>query len=130
MSNIFPQVEAFRDKLQKLGKDYICNTILPDKVVYVSFIGPLHGRVVLWDMTLASLAHFRGRDSGNTPAKISVLHPCPFIEIKEGHEGVYALKVGLDLEIIDEPVIKKTIIMIRNYKLLDVGLIEFGRMHT
>ena len=40
--------------------------------------------------------------------------------------AVYQLNVGLDLPIIDEPVIKKTIIMIRNYKLLAVGKIEFG----
>ena len=55
---------------------------------------------------------------------------CPFIEIIEADEGIYSLNVGLDLKTIDEAVIKKTIIMIRNYKRLRIGRIEFGSMHT
>ena len=40
------------------------------------------------------------------------------------------LNVGLDLKTIDEAVINKTIIMIRNYKRLRIGRNEFGSMHT
>lgn len=51
--------------------------------------------------------------------------PCPFIEIAAGTEGVYPVAVGFDLSHIDEPVIRKTIIMVRNYQRLEIGTIKF-----
>jgi hypothetical protein len=126
----FPQVEIFQTQLQKLGNDFICNNQLPDSVAYVSFLGTLYGKTVLWNMNLATLAHIQANTPPNTQAIKSEIQRRPFIEIKEGSESIYALSVGLDLKEIDVPVIKKTIIMIRNYKLLDIGMIEFGSVPT
>lgn len=130
MNNDLPQVEAFRAQLDKLGSDYICNTSLPDSIASVLFLGNFQGEIVLWNMTVATLAHYRLHESQSiAPAQKSILN-CPFIEIIEGTEGVFPLRVGLDLAEIDEPVIKKTIIMIRNYKRLVIGTIQFGVSNT
>ena len=86
---------------------------------------------MLWHMAVATLAHLRSPDTNDIPSSLKGLFPCPFIEIKEdSKEGILQVQVGLDLETIDEPVIKKTIIMMRNYKRLAIGRIEFGSVHT
>jgi hypothetical protein len=130
MSNRLPKVEAFREQLQQLGADFLCHTHLPDSRACISFLGTFQGQIVLWKMNLSTLVYLNSNTSQNTLAEISDTHTRPFIEIKEGSEGVFDLGVGLDLEVINEAVIKKTIIMIRNYKRLDIGLIEFGSMHA
>jgi hypothetical protein len=130
MSTIFPQVETFRLKLQKQNIDFVCNSQLPDTSAAVSFLGSFQGQSVLWNMTLATLLHFRATRGSNISVTESGLFNCPFIEIADGKEGVFQIQVGLDLAQIDEPVINKSIIMIRNYKRLAIGLTEFGSMHT
>lgn len=113
-----------------LGNDYICNTRLPDTVVSVSFTGLFQGKVIMWNMTLTALKHQSNAASQQVTVNKSESGNRPFIEITAGREGVFPLNVGLDLAVIDETVIKKTIIMIRNYKRLAIGRIEFGSMHT
>ena len=81
-------------------------------------------------MTLGTLAHYRQAETDVDSAAAQALFRCPFIEIDEGVDGVYQIRVGLDLAIIDDPVIKKTIIMIRNYKRLVIGKIEFCSGHA
>ena len=130
MTQEFPQVAAFRTRLQKSGDDFICSSPLPCTSAFVSFLGPFQGQVVLWNMTLATLKHLRSLAAVATPATDGAILLRSFIEIHQGNDGVLELAVGLDLEIIDEPVIKKTIIMIRNYKRLVIGKIEFGNLAT
>lgn len=130
MSQESLQIDAFKTQLQKQGADYICNTSLPATVASVSFIGPFQGQLVMWSMTLATLEQLRSIDSKKFPEINADLINRPFIEIIRGQGGGLLLNVGLNLAVIDEPVIKKTIIMIRNYKRLSIGRIEFGSMHT
>jgi len=123
------QVENFRVRIANLGTDFVCTSPLPANSASISFLGPFQGQVILWNMTLSTLAHLQTDDSGNNSVEAGLVKR-PFIEIKDGQEGVFQIEVGLDLPLIDEPVIRKTIIMIRNYKLLAIGRIEFGSMHT
>ena len=44
--------------------------------------------------------------------------------------GALALTVGLNLAVIDEPAIRKTLIMVRNYKRLGFGRHEWGEVPT
>jgi len=125
----FPKVESFCNQLKTQGVDFICESTLPSLTVTVSFHGPFKGKVVLWRMTLATLKYWDNLGGQFTSTETVASPRCPFIEIFPGVESVYPIKVGLGLRVIDEPVIKKTIIMIRNYKRLDVGRIEFGSMH-
>ena len=130
MHTAFSNVAAFKSQLDILGLDFIRSTPLDGSTASVLFLGLFHGQTVLWDMTLATLEQPRSTASIDTVAKKSEAIICPFIEIIEGGEGVYLVKVGLDVEIIDESAIKKTIIMMRNYKRLAIGRNEFGSMPT
>lgn len=125
MHSTFPEVETFKTQLAILRRDFICNTHLPDVNASVSFLGQFQGQAVLWKMNLATLHHYRlaAVDAKSTTEQRNF--NCPFIEINAGFEGVYQIRVGLDLAVIDEPVIKKSIIMIRNYRRLAIGRIEF-----
>ncbi len=129
MHTSYANVSAFKAQLDKLGLDFIRNTPLDGMAASVLFLGTFYGQTVLWDMTLATLEYHRATGSADVIVKESEAIICPFIDIQQGGEDVYLLKVGLDVEIIDESVIKKSIIMVRNYKRLAVGRIEFGSMH-
>jgi hypothetical protein len=107
-------LESFRIRLDKQGAEFICDTPLPAISASISFLGPISGDTVVWNMILVAIK----------------CGEMPFIEIQQGSNGVYPVRVGLALPAIDEPVIKKTIIMMRNYKRLAIGRIEFGSMHT
>lgn len=130
MRTAFPQADVVRAQLEKLDSDYICTTCLPDTSASVSFLGPFQGHTVVWNMTVATLAHYRLAEAYVIATTESRRFICPFIDIKKEADGGYQLNVGLDLPVIDEAVIKKTIIMIRNYKRLAIGKIEFGTAKT
>ena len=48
------------------------------------------------------------------------------MQIAAAPDGAFALEVGLGLVAIDEPALKKTLIMIRNFKRLELGRHEWG----
>ncbi len=129
MNAISPKVEEFKFQLEKQGRDFICHSRLPSASV-VAFVGVFQGQTVLWNMTLATLAHYRQVSAIDAPHIKQEIYRCPFIEIRDGVEGVYPIAVGLDLAMIDEPAIRKSIIMIRNYKRLLIGKIEFCASNT
>jgi hypothetical protein len=121
------QVQSFSLLLQQRQADFICTTALPASAAAVVFLGPFQNQTVVWQMTLATLQHCRQtqNDLAGNPNSFSK----PFIEILPEQQGCYPLHVGLELEMVDEAVIKKTIIMLRNYKRLAIGRMEFGSMH-
>ena len=120
-----PKVSEFKAELDRAGFDYQRLTSVPAGKVNVSFAGPFAGQLVRWEMTLVTLNYLRMRDVLPEHHSGENRYPCPFIEISPGLMGVYPLTVALDLAEIDEPVIKKSIIMIRNYKRLVIGRLEF-----
>ena len=126
----FQKLEEIRTQLKKLGSDFVCKSPLPASSATVLFFGSFQEKIVLWCMNLTALKSQEMEDVADALGTSSRSLMCPFIEIIEGDEGIYSLNVGLDLKTIDEAVIKKTIIMIRNYKRLRIGRIEFGSMHT
>jgi hypothetical protein len=78
------------------------------------FRGPFEGRTVTWDATLVALRRPGHPAGGN------------FIEIgADGPAGV-AITVGLQVERIDPPTVRKTMIMIRRYKRLRRGRHDYG----
>jgi len=78
--------------------------------VYLRFSGPFEGHTVIWDAT------FRVAQKGQ-PNTIEIGN--------EGPDGVQ-LTVTLALPSFDLPAIRKTVIMIRQYKRLKRGRHEFG----
>ena len=97
-----------------------------DDHVHIRFAGPFQGRQVIWDARIVTLEHeCRDRQSARPPADRPGLRQ--FIDVGSAGEGVRHLRIGLNVERIDEPVILKTIIMIRQYKRLHEGCHEYGR---
>ena len=106
------------------GRDYVCNCQLPADVASVRFLGPFRGRQVAWNMTLCALQGARGEPRSTLPGG-----SCrSFMEIAAAPDGAFALTVGLDLAVIDEPTVRKTLIMVRNFKRLAIGRHEWGEV--
>ena len=103
------------------GSDFECLSSLGGQRARVRFRGRLGGLPVTRDATLLTLAAWR-RDN-------RIGHEDPvrqFIEVaRAGATGV-ALTVALAVPAIDLPTVRKTVIMIRNYKRLAPGRHEYG----
>lgn len=80
--------------------------------VRLRFDGRFQGRSVRWDATLETLQ--------------ASAQPRNYIEIGEEGPAGRRLHVGLDVPLIDLPTVRKTVVMIRNYKRLQPGRHEFG----
>jgi hypothetical protein len=104
---------AFDDLLREAGHNFQLLTLDPGgRFARVRFTGYFEGRRVIWDCTLSTLA-FLG------------LHR-NFIDVGEQGGAGVAIDIGLDLPSIEVSAIQKTIIMVRQYKLLSAGRHEFG----
>lgn len=85
----------------------------------VRFNGPFEGREVRWDARLVTLAAWR-RHHPTEPVRQN------FITIGEESDQGIAITVGLNLECIDLPALRKTMLMIRQYKRLARGRHDYG----
>jgi len=85
----------------------------------IRFPGPFEDRRVTWDATVTTLSAWARRHPASRALR-------PFIDVgPDGPRGV-ALTVGLNVPAIDTPVLRKTVIMIRNTRRLRRGRHEFG----
>lgn len=115
--------EALKALLAKTGADFLVLTPLPDAVAEVRFTGPVAGRQVLWRMRLSTLARFlaeRGRPENWPAAPRGAMH------LEEQSPAVWRAHVAVAEAAIDEPVIRKAILMMRNYRALRPGLRVWG----
>jgi hypothetical protein len=98
-----------------------------DDHAHIRFTGPFQGRQVIWDARIVTLEHeCRERQSARQPpGDRPGLRQ--FIDVGSADEGIRHLRIGLNVERIDEPVILKVIIMIRQYKRLHEGCHEYGQ---
>lgn len=85
----------------------------------VRFSGPFEGREVRWDARLVTLEAWR-RDHPAEPVRQN------FITIGEESAQGIAITVGMNLERIDLPTLRKTMLMIRQYKRLARGRHDYG----
>lgn len=104
------------------GRDYVCTCELPAVAASVRFLGPFQGRQVAWNMTLCAL---QGA-SGESPSALPGGSSRSFMEVAAAADGAFALTVGLNLAVIDEPTIRKTLVMVRKFKRLELGRHEWG----
>lgn len=88
----------------------------------VQFNGRYAGRDVRWNACIMTLAAYRdSRDPGAARQMIEIGD--------ESTDGI-ELTVVLDVPVIDAPTVRKTVVMIRNYKRLRPGRHEFGPVRT
>lgn len=118
------EVDQLRAALAAHGGDHVLLTPLPDTLAHARFIGRFQGREVVWNMRLYTLARHE-QERGRVPtAPGFALRGLMIIELESEH--AYRLEVALKLPLIDEPAIKKTIVMMRNYRQLRLGLRTWG----
>jgi hypothetical protein len=120
----YSELDSLRAELAAHGGDYVLLSVLPDTHAHVRFIGRFEQREVVWDMDLYALARHEQQRGRVPTAPDFRLRGLMIIEPLSKH--VYHLEVALDLPVIDEPAIKKTIVMMRNYRRLHLGLRTWG----
>jgi hypothetical protein len=110
-------LEQLRAALAASGEDFALLSGLPDTIAHVRFIGRFENREVVWDMQLMTLARYE-QEHGRLAdeALRGLMHIAPVTD------GIYRLEVALDVPLIDAPSVKKTIVMMRNYRQLHLGL--------
>ena len=91
-----------------------------------AFTGSFQNQEIRWDTTLITLAHYHAEQPESAQPTVRTA----FLEIGGQTEHGRAIRVALDIPVIDEAAILRTIIMIRNYKRLRPGRHEFGIPHT
>lgn len=111
------ELEHLRTALRAAQADYALLSPLPGTLAHARFIGPFAGRDVLWDMQLMTLARYAQMYGRPTAEGLRGL-----MHIAPGSEHAYRLEVALNVPLIDEPSLRKTIVMMRNYKQLRLGL--------
>lgn len=79
------------------------------------FEGPFENRNIIWDAELLALGAIPA--SGERRA---------YLEIGPGDPDTTPIEIGLDVAALDDAVILRTIIMIRQYKRLRRGRMAFG----
>ncbi|MCW9013497.1 MAG: hypothetical protein OQL06_06905 [Gammaproteobacteria bacterium] len=105
-------------RLKELASEYELVDRCSAEKVRIRFIGGFKGREIVWDATISTLNEYRKSVSEDFKLR-------QFIEIALG-ENNYKLMIGLNIGEIDKAAIKKSIIMIRNYKRLHIGRHEYG----
>lgn len=103
-------------ELERLGRDYLLREA-GDEEARLCFTGVFEGQPVVWDCRFLTLQRAR---------VLGLAADRDFIDIgAPGRRGL-SLCVALDIPSIDEPAIRKLMIMIRNYRRLRRGRYEFG----
>jgi len=118
-------VESLAALLAENGTDYLCLSTVHDSLVRVRFLGRFQDRPVAWEAAIYTLQRYQDEECAQNAAAARISPGRPFIDIAPSADGSYRLTVGLNLAIIDAPAIRKTIIMVRNYKRLKVGRTEW-----
>ncbi len=111
-------LREFEQSISQQADDFLItgDAHKPEKKTF-TFIGPLDGNPIIWNcqlQTLQSLAQSR-----------QLKQMQQFIHIYNNQE-IYHLEIGLYLKQIDLATIKRTIIMIRQYKNLRSGQHNYG----
>jgi len=89
---------------------------------HFAFCGPFEGQDTVWEARLSTLDAYHHAQ----PPVVAAVERRPFIEIAAPTTNGRAVHIVLDVPAIDEAVILRTIIMMRQYRRLRVGRHEFG----
>lgn len=96
-----------------------------------SFDGHYHGTPVSWQCTLQTLdQYYQDLVNANKVDRDTPVTLRRFIDIAHVDSPTPSINIVLDVEKIDEPTIRKSIIMVHNYKKLHEGIHEYGEAYT
>ena len=117
------EITAFKQKIADTDHDFECLTPLGGGHARFRFIGNFAGEPVIWDAHLYTLAYYVYEVEKKAQVGGSARQ---FIQVADEGKMGRRLEVGLNLPMIDDSAILKTIIMIRQYKRLAYGRHEYG----
>jgi len=103
--------------------EFTALTALNKKRVDVQFKGKFKNKKIVWNasiFTLDSLLQDKGMQHEEQRQAIT---------IEAAEDNHYKIIIELDVKLITESTVFKTMLMIHNYKKLKVGRHEFGRAH-
>lgn len=117
------KLDQLRATLAANAEDFVLLSTLPDAAAHAQFIGRFEGCDVVWDMHLYTLARYwQARNAVPAAADLSLRG---LMNIAPG-EQVYHLEIALNIPVINVAALKKTIVMMRNYRMLRVGQHRWG----
>jgi hypothetical protein len=110
----------FEQQLASHQRKFEVTTPLGEAACHLRFTGPFQGEKIIWDAYLQTLSYYVSKHSlQDQPVR-------QFIEVGDAGEHGRLIQIALNLPSIDEPVVLKSLIMIRQYKRLAPGRHEFG----
>ncbi len=118
-------ISDFKHELSSLGTDFAQLSPFNQDYQHIRFIGPFTGQDIIWDAHVYTLSYFVHQLNTLTPSSSSV-HA--FLEVGNENERGRKIEIGLHLPYLDVPSLKKTIIMVRQYKRLALGRYEYGNL--
>lgn len=120
-------LQSIKRELANSGRNFLLLSAIPALRVHIQFVGSLEDKEVLWDATVQTLASYLSEPSKPQHNRKDAENLRSFMRIEKPQNKVSKIHIVLAVPMIDEPTIKKTIIMIRCYKRLKVGYHDFGR---
>ena len=119
-------VSDLQNLLVRQDLDYLLVDQVSDKHVSVKFLGQFKQQTVVWDAVIRTLSdYYEAELKGLTDHSVELKQ---FIDI-EKKDTCYKIMLVLNLNKIDRAAIQKSIIMVRQYKRLDIGRHEYGAAH-
>jgi|GEM_PF-815705 len=111
-------LQELQRQLVESHRDYLLQDVLPAQRVRLVFAGSFKGEAVVWNACIETIEAYAQHHRVEAD-------PQQFIDIRcENH--AYWIHIGLNLQQIDQAVIERSIIMVRNYKRLSEGRHEYG----
>jgi hypothetical protein len=102
-------VAALAERLRSARAPYELLSATPDEA-RLRFAGPFEGAEVVWEARVRRVGAGESR----------------YIAVGPRSANAIAVEVGLDVPVVDEPTLRKTVVMVRQWKRLRAGRHEFG----
>ncbi|VAW99070.1 hypothetical protein MNBD_GAMMA21-2853 [hydrothermal vent metagenome] len=118
-------IDDFKHELSVLNVDFAQLSPFNQDYQHIRFIGPFAEQDIVWDAHIYSLSYFVHSLNKPLPNCGNVR---AFLDVGEENELGRKIEIGLHLPYLDVPSLKKTIIMVRQYKRLTLGRYEFGEI--
>ena len=118
--------ERLRAQLTTAGKPYEILGVTAGNCVRARFFGSFQGQEILWNACILTLEGIYQQALADRLPLTTALRQ--FIEVGALGDDGRGITIGLNLRTIDEPTVEKTMTMVRNYKRLGDGRIEWGTM--
>jgi hypothetical protein len=111
-------VQELQRQLVESHSDYLLQDVLPADRVRLAFAGLFNGEPVVWNACIETIESYAKHHEVSDD-------PQQFIDIRR-ENGAYWIHIGLNVHQIDQAVIERSMIMVRNYKRLREGRHEYG----